>query len=65
MNWDQIEGKWTEIKGRIRSEYGEITDDELEQAKGDRDQLLGLVQSKYGMAKAEAEKEVDKWLEKV
>lgn len=61
MNWDQIQGKWTELKGQAREHWGELTDDELQEARGDREQLIGLVQQKYGKARAEAEKEVDRW----
>ncbi len=62
MNWDQIKGNWTEAKGKAREKWGELTDDELEEAGGKRDQLVGLIQEKYGKAKAEAEKEVEEWM---
>ncbi|MBE9639362.1 CsbD family protein [Salipiger mangrovisoli] len=61
MNWDQIEGNWKEFKGKVREQWGELTDDEVQQAKGDREQLAGLIQKKYGVAKEEAEKQVDSW----
>ncbi|MCA0993955.1 CsbD family protein [Alloyangia pacifica] len=61
MNWDQIEGNWTEFKGKARAQWGELTDDEVQQAKGDREQLAGLIQKKYGIAKEEAEKQVSEW----
>lgn len=59
MNNDQIEGKWTEVKGRLREAYGDLTDDELEAARGDREQLEGRLQQRYGKTKEEARKEVD------
>ncbi len=65
MNSDQIKGKWTEIKGQMQSAYGDLTDDELEQAKGDRNQLEGLLQNKYGKTKEEAKDEFDKLMSKV
>ena len=65
MNLDQIKGKWTELKGKARAEWGELTDDELDQAAGERDQMVGLIQQKYGKAKEEAEREVDRWMAKV
>ncbi len=65
MDNDRIEGKWTEIKGRIRESYGDLTDDEVEQAKGDREQLEGLFQQRLGKTKDEARKAVDDLLEKV
>lgn len=61
MNWDQIEGKWTQFKGSAKEKWGELTDDELDQAAGKRDKLVGLVQEKYGKAREEAEKVVDDW----
>jgi uncharacterized protein YjbJ (UPF0337 family) len=60
MNRDQIEGKWTEIKGKLQSSYGDLTDDELQEAKGDREQLEGKLQQKYGKTKDEARAEMDK-----
>ena len=61
MNWDQIEGNWKQFKGRARETWGDLTDDDLDRAAGQRQQLVGLVQEKYGKAKAEAKKEVDEW----
>lgn len=59
MDKDRIEGKWTEIKGRLRAAYGDLTDDEIDQAKGDRDQLEGLMQQRLGKTKDDARKAVD------
>jgi uncharacterized protein YjbJ (UPF0337 family) len=61
MNWDQIEGKWKQYKGKAKEKWGEMTDDEFDRAAGKRDQMVGLVQEKYGTAKADAEREVDDW----
>jgi uncharacterized protein YjbJ (UPF0337 family) len=58
MNWDQIEGKWTEFKGQVREKWGEFTDDELEQMRGKRDKLAGMIQNRYGVAKEEAERQI-------
>jgi len=62
MNMDEIKGKWTEIKGRAREAWGALTDDEIAETKGDREQMIGLVQQKYGKAREEAEREVDEFL---
>lgn len=62
MNWDMIKGNWTEAKGKLRSAYGDLTDDELEEAKGEREQLVGLISQKYSKAKLEVEKELDEML---
>jgi uncharacterized protein YjbJ (UPF0337 family) len=61
MNWDQIKGKWTEMSGSAKKTWGKLTDDDLAQADGDRDKLVGQIQQKYGIAKEEAEKQVDDW----
>jgi len=65
MNWDQIEGSWTEMKGHIKEKWGELTDDELDQIAGKRDQMVGMLQRKYGYAKEQAEKELDTWSDKI
>ena len=62
MNWDQIQGKWKEIKGDLRSQWGDLTDDEVDQAAGDREKFEGLIQQKYGKTKEEVREEVDKFL---
>lgn len=51
MNNDIFEGKWKEIKGELRSTWGELTDDELEKAKGNTESIVGLLEQKYGKAK--------------
>lgn len=61
MNWDQIAGKWKEFKGAAREKWGQFTDDELEQLQGKRDKLAGAIQTKYGIAKEEAEKQIDEF----
>ena len=65
MNWDQIEGRWKEVKGKAREMWGDLTDDELDQAAGKRDQMVGLIQKKYGDSKADAERKVDEWTRKL
>jgi len=64
MNWDQIEGKWTQLKGSVKSQWGKLTDDDLDRAAGNRDKLAGRIQEKYGVAKEEAERQVDEWSSK-
>jgi uncharacterized protein YjbJ (UPF0337 family) len=58
MNWDQIEGKWKQLRGRVREAWGDLTDDDLDKIGGKRDRLAGLVQEKYGVAKDEAERQI-------
>jgi uncharacterized protein YjbJ (UPF0337 family) len=61
MNWDQIEGKWKQLKGRVRETWGSLTDDDLDKIGGKRERLAGLVQEKYGVAKDEAERQIAKF----
>jgi len=61
MNWDQIEGNWKQLKGKAKANWGDLTDDELQQVEGRREELVGLVQEKYGKARDAAEREVDEW----
>lgn len=60
MNKDIIEGKWKEIKGDLRKAWGNITDDEWEQTKGDATAIAGILQKRYGFAKDEAESKVSR-----
>lgn len=62
MNWDQIEGKWTEYKGKAQQAWGNLTEDDLAEVNGNRDELAGKIQYRYGKTKEEAEREVDEWL---
>jgi uncharacterized protein YjbJ (UPF0337 family) len=48
MNWDQIQGKWTQMKGSIKQEWGKLTDNDLDVIAGSKDKLVGKIQS--GMA---------------
>jgi len=61
MNWDQVEGSWTNMKGKVKEKWGKLTDDDLDVIAGKRDQLLGRLQQKYGYTKEEAEREIDRW----
>ena len=48
MNWDQIEGNWKQFKGQAQAKWGDLTDDELQRAKGNRQEMAGIIQEKYG-----------------
>ena len=61
MNWDRISGQWKEYKGKAKEKWGQLTDDEIDIIAGKRDQLVGKVQERYGIARDQAEKEVDQW----
>lgn len=49
------EGKWKEIKGQAKQKWGDLMEDDLDEIEGRRDQLVGKIQSRYGIAKEEAE----------
>lgn len=59
MNWDIVKGKWNQVKGSVKSEWGDLTDDELTEIAGDRDKMAGKLQEKYGWSKAEADDKLD------
>ncbi|MGZ5092417.1 MAG: CsbD family protein [Burkholderiales bacterium] len=61
MNWDRIEGNWKVFKGKIKEQWGKLTDDELDVIAGKRDQLIGRLQKAYGITKDEAERQVSEW----
>jgi uncharacterized protein YjbJ (UPF0337 family) len=61
MNWDQVEGKWKQMKGLVRTRWGKLTDDDLELIKGQKDQLVGTIQERYGIQKDEAQRQVEEW----
>ena len=61
MNWDQLEGKWKQYSGKAKEKWGKLTDDDLTVIHGRRDQLIGKIQERYGIAKQEAERQVDEF----
>jgi len=63
MNWDVIKGKWKELKGEARQQWGKLTDDDWQQAAGEKDKLVGKLQQRYGWSKEEAEKSADDYFE--
>ena len=65
MNWDRIEGNWTQIKGKVQEQWGELTDDDFDVIAGKRDQLAGKIQERYGIARDKAEEQVRDWEDRV
>jgi uncharacterized protein YjbJ (UPF0337 family) len=61
MNWDQVEGKWKQAGGKVKEKWGKLTDDDLQVIAGKRDQLIGKIQERYGIAKEEAARQVDEF----
>jgi uncharacterized protein YjbJ (UPF0337 family) len=64
MNWDQIEGNWMKAKGKLRQQWGKLTDDDLSLIDGKREELASRLQERYGYQKEQAEKEIDSWMRK-
>ncbi len=61
MNSEQFKGKWNQFKGKVKQEWGDLTDDDLTRINGNRDELLGRLQERYGIEKEEAEKRVSRF----
>ncbi len=61
MNTDILAGDWKQIKGKVREQWGKLTDDDLDVAEGRREQLVGKIQEHYGVAKDEAEKQLNEF----
>jgi uncharacterized protein YjbJ (UPF0337 family) len=62
MNWDRIEGNWKQFRGQVQQKWGKLTNDDLDVIEGKRDELAGRLQQRYGVAKDEAEQQIDSWL---
>ena len=61
MNWNIVKGNWTQFKGKVKEQWGELTDDDLDAIEGKRDQLVGKVQKRYGIAQEKAEEQIKDW----
>jgi uncharacterized protein YjbJ (UPF0337 family) len=62
MDWNRVQGSWKLTTGKIKEKWGQLTDDDLTQINGKREQLEGKIQERYGLAKDRARKDVDDWL---
>ncbi|ATQ67040.1 MULTISPECIES: CsbD family protein [Methylosinus] len=62
MEWNQVQGNWKQVKGKIKEKWGDLTDDDLTKIEGNREQFEGALQSRYGQSKEAARKEIDDWL---
>ena len=62
MNEDVVRGKWNQLKGEIKSQWGKLTDDDLDRIEGDTQKLIGKIQERYGYARDQAKREVDDYL---
>lgn len=62
MNWDTVQGNWNQWKGHLKMKWGDLTDDEIQKLDGRKDQIAGLLQEKYGIARDQAERDLDEWV---
>ena len=61
MNKDTIEGNWKQLKGKVKEQWGKLTDDDFDVIDGKREQLLGRIQERHGVTRDEAETQVADW----
>lgn len=61
MNEYELKGNWNNIKGKVKEQWGDLTDDQLDQIDGKTDQLIGAIQKRYGKSLDEAQREVKEW----
>ena len=64
MNTDVLKGKWTQLKGEVRSQWGKLTDDDLDVISGDFEKLAGRIQERYGYEREKARQEINDWLDR-
>lgn len=64
MNDDILSGKWNQLKGKFKQQWGELTDNDLDRISGKRDEILGLFQERYGWERDRAETELDDFLKR-
>jgi len=65
MDWNRVERNWKQIEGKVKEKWGKLTNDDLAQIGGKREQLEGKIQARYGLAKDVVRQEVDNWLKTV
>ena len=65
MNWDRFHGKFMQVEGAIREQWGKLSSDDIDKIVGEREQLVGRIQERYGVAREVAEKQADEWWTKM
>jgi uncharacterized protein YjbJ (UPF0337 family) len=65
MNWDRVEGNWKQFTGKVKEQWGKLTDDDIAQINGSREQLEGKIQARYGYEKDKVKQDIDDWLNRV
>ncbi|HEY7190377.1 MAG TPA: CsbD family protein [Vicinamibacterales bacterium] len=61
MNSDTLKGQWTQLKGKVREQWGKLTNDDLDEIQGRAEQLVGRLQQRYGIGRDEAQRQFDAW----
>ena len=61
MDWNRVEGNWKQAKGKVKEQWGKLTDDDLDRIAGKRDQLEGIIQERYGLERDRARQDIDDW----
>jgi uncharacterized protein YjbJ (UPF0337 family) len=64
VNRDTLKGQWLQLKDKIREQWGQLTEDDIDQMEGNTDQLVGKIQERYGRSREQAEQEVNRWLDR-
>jgi uncharacterized protein YjbJ (UPF0337 family) len=64
MNRDVLKGKWHQLKGEVKAQWGKLTDDDLDRVEGDAEKLIGRIQERYGYARLDAQREVNVFLDR-
>lgn len=59
-----MQGKWNQLKGNIKQQWGKLTDDELDKIEGREEEIVGLIQERYGLAQEQAKAEYNAWKNK-
>jgi uncharacterized protein YjbJ (UPF0337 family) len=61
MNSDRLQGQWKQLKGKVKTKWGKLTDDDLDVIDGQTDLLIGKIQERYGIQKEAAQRQVEEW----
>jgi uncharacterized protein YjbJ (UPF0337 family) len=65
MNWERVEGNWQDFQGKVLQQWSKLTNDDLNQVQGRRDALLGKLQARYGIARQDAEHQLEDWMRRI
>jgi len=64
MNRDVFAGWWKQARGQAKAWWGQLTDDELDQIEGESEKLVGVLQTRYGWTREQAEKEIERLMDR-